>query len=142
MSLTRYTTESTYISTTSLGEQYSFTVVQDLSGVVCVKNISTPTGSISDAYVTLPQEVTDDIATAMGELEDLMASSSVSGTLEFADEASKEVAFETAMNTDTYRVYVSIGDFVPFKITNKTVDGFTLELGATYTGDIGYDVFV
>lgn len=142
MSLTRYTTEATYISTTSLGEQYSFTVVQDLSGVVSVKNISTPTGSISDAYVTLPQEVTDDIATAMGELEDLMASSSVSGTLEFAAEASKEVTFETAMNTDTYRVYVSIGDFVPFKITSKTVDGFTLELGATYTGDIGYDVFV
>ena len=142
MALTRYTTQSTYISTTSLGEQYTFTVVQDLSGVVSVNNISTPTGSISDAYVALPKEVTDDIATAMGELEDLMASSSVSGTLVFAEEASKQVVFETAMNADTYRVYVSVGDFVPFKITDKTVTGFTLQLGATYTGDIGYDVFV
>lgn len=142
MSLTRYTTESTYISTTALGEQYSFTVVQDISGVVSVKNITTPTGSISDAYVTLPQEVTDDITTAMGELEDLMASSSVSGTLEFDSEASKEITFETALNAATYRVYVSFGDFVPFKITSKTVNGFTLELGATYSGDVGYDVFV
>ena len=142
MALTRYTTQSTYISTTSLGEQYTFTVVQDLSGVVSVNNISTPTGSISDAYVALPKEVTDDIATAMGELEDLMASSSVSGTLVFAEEASKQVVFETAMNADTYRVYVSVGDFVPFKITDKTVTGFTLQLGATYSGSIGYDVFV
>lgn len=142
MALTRYKTESTYISTTALGEQYTFTVCQDLSGVVSVNNISTPTGSISDAYVALPKEVTDDIATAMGELEDLMASSSVSGTLVFAEEASKQVVFETAMNADTYRVYVSVGDFVPFKITDKTVTGFTLQLGATYSGSIGYDVFV
>ena len=142
MSLTRYKTESTYISTTALGEQYTFTVCQDLSGVVSVENIVTPTGSISDAHIKLPKEVTDDIATAMGELEDLMASSSVAGTLSFSEEASKEVVFETAMNAETYRVYVSLGDFVPFKITNKTVNGFTLQLGATYTGDIGYDVFV
>jgi len=97
---------------------------------------------MTDAYVTMPQEVTDDITTAMGELEDLMASSSTSGTLEFVAEASKEVTFETALNADTYRVYVSFGEFTPFKITSKTVNGFTIELGATFTGDIGYDVFV
>ena len=142
MSLTRYTTESTYISTTALGDQYSFTVVQDVSGVVSVKNIVTPTGSMTDAYVTLPQEVTDDITTAMGELEDLMASSSSSGTLVFDSESSKEIIFETAMNTATYRVYVSMGDFVPYKITNQTIAGFTLKLGATYSGSVGYDVFV
>ena len=142
MAITRYKTESTYTSLTSLGEQYSFTVVQDVSGVVSVRNILTPTGSIEDAYIELPQEVTDDIATAMAELEDLMASSAVSGTLAFDSESSQEVVFESAMNADTYRVYVSIGDFIPVRITNKTVAGFTIELGTTFTGDVGYDVMV
>ncbi len=142
MALTRYKTESTYTSLTSLGEQYSFTVVQDLSGVVSVRNIVSPTGSLSDAYIELPQEVTDDITTAMAQLEDLMASSSVSGTLSFDAETSKEVVFETALNADTYRVHVSIGDFIPVRIVSKTVTGFTVELGTTFTGDVGYDVML
>ena len=142
MAITRYKTESTYTSLTSLGEQYSFTVVQDISGVVSVRGIETPTGSMEDAYIELPQEVTDDIATAMAELEDLMASSSVSGTLAFDAETSKEVVFESALNAETYRVHVSVGDFIPVRITNKTVAGFTIELGSTFTGDVGYDVMV
>ena len=142
MALTRFKTESTYTSLTSLGEQFSFTVVQDLSGVISVRNIVSPTGSLDDAFVELPQEVTDDIATAMAQLEDMMASSSVSGTLSFDGEASKEVVFETALNSDSYRVHLAIGDFIPMRVVSKTVAGFTVELGTTYTGDVGYDVMV
>lgn len=142
MALTRYKTESTYRSITALSEEYTFTVVQDISGVVSVRNIITPQGSIADAYIELPQEVTDDIQTAMAELEDLMASSSVSGTLDFDTEASKDVVFSAALNAATYRVHVSVGEFVPIRVTNKTLTGFTVELGATFTGSVGYDVFV
>ena len=37
---------------------------------------------------------------------------------------------------------VNLDVFAPFRITNKTVLGFTVQAGATVTGTVGYDGFV
>lgn len=143
MSLIRLQTEMQYRSTTDNGEVYYFTVLQDLAGTYKVRNIRTPNGHLVDALGEIPQTVTEDIATAMSELENIMAASSaVNGTLVFDGETSKAVEFDTEMEVATYRVLVSQEDFLAVRITNKTTAGFTIELGSTYTGSVGFDVFV
>jgi hypothetical protein len=42
----------------------------------------------------------------------------------------------------SYRVVFSVQDFVPVRVINKTTTGFVVNVGLTYTGVIGYDVFV
>lgn len=143
MSLVRLQTEMHYRSSSTYGEDYYFTVVQDPSGSYAVRNIRTPNGHLVDALGEIPKSVNDDITTAISELENLMAgSSAVNGTLDFEAETSKAVAFDTALETDTYRVTTSTTDFIVVRITNKTTAGFTVELGSTYTGSVGFDVFV
>ena len=72
----------------------------------------------------------------------MAGSSAVNGTLDFVAETSKAVEFDTEMATDTYRVTTSTNDFIVTRITNKTTTGFTIELSASYTGSVGFDVFV
>tara|TARA_B100000212_G_C27316087_1_gene507993 strand:- start:441 stop:872 length:432 start_codon:yes stop_codon:yes gene_type:complete len=143
MSLVRLQTEMTYRSSSTYGEEYYFTVVQNISGTYSVRDIRTPNGRLVDALGEIPKSVTDDITTAIAELENLMAgSSAVNGTLDFEAETSKAVEFDTEMATDTYRVTTSTNDFIVTRITNKTTTGFTVELSASYTGSVGFDVFV
>lgn len=143
MSLVRMQSEMQYKSTTDNGLVYYFTVIQDIAGTYLVRNIRTPNGHLVDALGEIPKSVTDDIATAMAEMETLMAASgAVNGTVDFDNETSKAVEFDTAMGSDTYRVVFSQEDFIAIRITNKTAAGFTIELGSTYTGSVGFDVFV
>ena len=71
----------------------------------------------------------------------MAASGAVNGTLDFTAETAQAVTFDTAMSSSTYRVVLSQGDFIPLRVTNKTTAGFTVEVGSTYTGSIGFDVF-
>jgi hypothetical protein len=142
MAGTRIAFEGTYTSGTGTS-QYRFTVVVDVNGVVSVRDIRTPYGLVMDSMTRLPQSVTDDIVAAMGQVEDLLSlTSSVNGTLTFSGEAEKSVTFSTPMSSTNYRVYLAPSDFVPARISTKLTTGFTVQLGVTFTGTVGYDVFV
>ena len=105
--------------------------------------MQTPNGLIQDSYSSLPQAVLDDIQTAIGQVEDLVAQTSASNGIESFDiETSKDVTFDTAMSNTNYRVVFSTEDFILVRVISKTITGFTIETGITYTGDVGYDVFV
>jgi hypothetical protein len=142
VALSRLQTEVTYQSGGG-GVFYFFEVVQDQNGNFTVRNIRTPTGLMTDSFSSLPDAVIDDIQTAIGQVEDLVAqTSAVNGTLTFAGEFTKSVVFVTAFANTNYRVHVSLEDFLTWRITNKTTTGFDVELSSLYTGDVGYDVFV
>ena len=142
MAVERVQSDFSYKSTSG-GETYYFNVVIDASSVVSVRNMKTPNGLIQDSYSSLPQSVVEDIQTAIGQVEDLVAqTSAINGIQSFAGETSKAVAFETAMANTNYRVVFSTEDFISVRVISKETTGFVIETGVTYTGDVGYDVFV
>lgn len=142
MALTRSHTEFVYKSGAA-PTAYLFTIVYDQSGLISVRDIQDPYGLILSPYTKIPQSVSTDIQTAMTQVEDLMsATSSINGTLTFSAETSKSVTFASAMSNTNYRVQVTSDVFAPFRITNKTLAGFTIQAGATITGTVGYDVFI
>lgn len=141
MALTKILSEFTYQSASG-GVSYYFTIVVNQQGTISVKNILTPYGLV-DSVVSVPNSVMDDVQIAIGQVEDLMAqTSAINGNLTFAAETSQPVVFSIAFANTNYRVYVAADDYVTWRITNKTTAGFTIELGTTFTGTIGYDVFV
>lgn len=133
--------EFTYTSTYS-GNSYSFTLVYLSGDQISVRNITTPYGLIQDPYSSLPSNVITDIKTATKQVLDTMSSSAINGTATFTAETSKTITFVTPLDDTTYRVVFSVEDFVPVRVTSKTVNGFTIEMGITYTGSVGYDVFI
>jgi hypothetical protein len=121
---------------------YYFTITLDQSGLVAVKDIQSPQGRIIDSNTSIPQSVTDDIQSAIQQVENFVAqTSAVNGQLTFAAETTKTVTFVTPFAGTSYRVVFSVQDFVPVRVTNKLTTGFTVSVGVTYTGTIGYDVF-
>ena len=125
-------------------ELYHFTVVYNpTTGIISVRNIQNPLGLIVDPWSSLPQSVTDDICTATAQVESLMAATSaINGTLVFADSAEESYTFSTPMTSTTYRVQIVSDTFVPLRVINQTLVGFTVQAGATFTGNVGFDVFV
>lgn len=122
---------------------YYFTVSLDQAGLISVKDIQSPQGRTIDSQTSLPQSVTDDITAAIAQVENLVAqTSAVNGQLTFAAETSKTVTFVTPFIGTGYRVVFSTTDFIPVRVTSKSTTGFTVSVGVTYTGTIGYDVFV
>lgn len=121
---------------------YTFTIVSDSLGVISVRDIQDPYGFVISPYTKIPQTVTDDIAASMAQVETILAlTSAVNGTLTFTAETEKVVTFAEAFSNTSYRVQVTSDVFAPFRITNKTVLGFTVQAGSTITGTVGYDVF-
>ena len=133
--------EFTYRSGTS-PDIYVFTIVSDSQGTISVRDIQDPYGFVLSPYTQIPQSVTTDISSAMNTVETILAlTSSVNGSLVFAAETSKSVTFSEAFGDTNYRVQVTGDIFAPFRVTNKTTVGFTIQAGATVTGTVGYDVF-
>jgi len=121
---------------------YTFTIVSDSMGNISVRDIQDPYGFVLSPYTLIPQSVTTDIDTAMAQVETILAlTSAVNGTLTFTAETEKSVTFASAFADTNYRVQTTSDVFAPFRITNKTVLGFTIQAGATVTGSVGYDVF-
>lgn len=142
MAATRIATESTYTSGTGQ-QRYRFTVVVDQGGNVSVRDIVSPFGLIMDSMTRLPQSVVEDIQTAMAQVENLVSvTSAINGTATFSSATEVNVTFTTPMADTNYRVHLSPSDFVPVRVTNKLVTGFTIQTGVTFTGTVGYDVFV
>jgi len=142
MALERTVFDFSYRSTQG-GSSYYFTVSQDSGGRITVKNIQTPTGRIIDSQTGLPQWVTNDLQDAIEQVENFVAqTSAVNGNLSFVAQESMSVVFDTPMAGTNYRVQLSLADFIPARVITKTTTGFTVEVGVTYTGTVGYDVFV
>jgi len=142
MAATLAQSEFVYQSGTS-PDIYTFTIVSDSQGNISVRDIQDPYGFVISPYTQIPQSVTADIGTAMAQVETILAlTSAVNGTLTFAAETEKTVTFASAFASTSYRVQVTSDVFAPFRITNKTVLGFTVQAGSTITGTVGYDVFV
>lgn len=122
---------------------YYFTITLDQGGEISVKDIQSPQGRIIDSQTSIPQSVTDDIQSAIAQVENFVAqTSAVNGQLTFAAETSKSVTFVTPFVGTGYRVVFSTQDFVPVRVVSKLTTGFTVSVGVTYSGVIGYDVFV
>jgi hypothetical protein len=122
---------------------YQFTITQNAAGEIVLQDIQDPYGLIISPYTQIPQSVADDIATAILQVENIMAlTSAVNGTVTFSSETEKVVTFATALASATYRVVLSPAIFATFRITSKTTAGFTIEAGASISGDVGYDVIL
>lgn len=122
---------------------YTFTIVSDALGNVSLRDLQDPYGFIISPYTLVPQSVAEDINAAMSQVESILTlTSAVNGTLSFTDEAEKAVVFATPMADTSYRVQTTSDAFVSLRIINKTVNGFTVQASATFTGTVGYDVFV
>ena len=124
-------------------EVYQFTIVQDQTGLISTRDIQDRYGFVISPYTQIPRSVSDDICAATAQVEALLSlTSAVNGQLTFAAETSKTVTFASPFPDTTYRVHVTSDIFAPFRITNKTTAGFTIEAGATVSGTVGYDVLV
>jgi len=122
---------------------WMFTIVVNQDGTCGVQDIKSPTGLLCNSMLQLPGEVLDEINAAKAEVENILAqSSAVNGTLTFTDETSQSIVFATPFANTDYRVYVTLEDFIDWRIVNKTTTGFDIELNVTYTGTVQYDVFV
>jgi len=122
---------------------WMFTIVVNQDGTCGVRDIKSPNGLLCDSMLQLPGEVLDEINAAKAEVENILAqTSAVNGTLTFTDETIQSIVFATPFANTEYRVYVSLEDFIDWRIVNKTTTGFDIELNVTYTGTVQYDVFV
>lgn len=141
MAATRIASEFTYRSGVP-ASAYRFTVLVDETGEISVRDIQSPRGLIIDSVTSLPQSVITDINTAIAQVENILAqTSAVNGTLVFTNATSASYSFATAMVDTSYRVVLSPSAFVPLRVS-KTTTGFTVTAGATFTGSVGFDVFV
>ena len=122
---------------------WMFTIVVNQDGTCGVRDIKSPNGLLCDSMLQLPGEVLDEINAAKAEVENILAqTSAVNGTLTFTDETSQSIVFATPFANTSYRVYVTLEDFIDWRIVNKTTTGFDIELNVTSTGTVQYDVFV
>jgi len=142
MAATRIAFEGTYTSGSGQNK-YRFTVYVDQAGNVSVRDMTSPYGLIMDSMTRLPQSVVTDIQSAMSQVEDLLAlTSAVNGTATFSAATEVSITFTTPMTDANYRVHLSPSDFIPVRVTSKITTGFTIQTGTTFTGTVGYDVFV
>lgn len=142
MAATLIQSDFTYRSGTA-PNVYQFTIVSNQVGAILVRDIQDPWGLVVSPYTQIPKSVTDDIAVAMSQVEDLLAlTSAVNGNLTFSSETEKSVTFVTPLSSTNYRVQVTSDVFAPFRVTNKTIAGFTIQAGAPITGVVGYDVLI
>ena len=122
---------------------WHFTIDVNQDGTCGVSAISSPNGVIANSTTQIPGVVLDEINAAKAEVENILAqSSAVNGTLTFTDQLTQSIVFATPFANTAYRVYVTLEDFIDWRITNKTTTGFDIELNVTYTGTVQYDVFV
>jgi hypothetical protein len=122
---------------------WMFTIDVNQDGTCGVSGIKSPNGSICGSNTQIPGCVLDEINAAKADVENILAqSSAVNGTLNFVDQTSQSIVFATPFANTNYRVYVTLEEFIDWRIVNKTTTGFDIELNVTYTGTVQYDVFV
>jgi hypothetical protein len=122
---------------------YQFTIVYDFTGQISVRQIENPYGQIVSPYTKIPKSVSDDIASAMEQVENILGlTSALNGTVTFSSDNTKSVLFSTPLANDSYRVQITSDIFAPFRVSVKSKMGFTIEAGATITGLVDFDIFL
>ena len=122
---------------------YQFTIVYDFSGQISVREIENQYGQVVSPYTKIPKSVTADISSAMEQVENILGlTSALNGTISFSNENTKSVLFSTPLANDSYRVELASDVFAPFRVSLKSKLGFTVEAGATITGNVDFDIFV
>lgn len=122
---------------------WTFTIVVNQDGTTGVRNVRSVYGGICDSGTQIPGEILDQINAATADVENIVAqSSAVNGNLSFVNQTAQSIVFATPFANTQYRVYVTLQDFIDYRITNMTTTGFDIELNVTYTGTVRYDVFV
>ena len=122
---------------------WEYTIIVNQNGTLGVKDIKSPMGYLCNSGVQIPSSVLSCIEESKEQVENILAvTSAVNGTLNFVAQTSQSVIFATPFVSATYRVHVSLPDFIVARIRNQTTTGFDIELNVTYTGQVGYDVFV
>ena len=71
-----------------------------------------------------------------------MSTSAFSGQATFTNATSQVITFNTPMLNSDYRVYLDAPDFIIARVVSKSTTSFTISTSITYTGVIGFDVFV
>lgn len=125
------------------GLSWYYTIVVDQTGTVGYRDINSPQGPVRDPNTIIPEDVNDAIQESIAQVRSVMAATSaLSGQLDFSGDTSKEVVFDTPMSDTRYRVHLDAPDFVTTRVKYKATTGFIVDVGSTYTGTIGFDVFV
>jgi hypothetical protein len=121
---------------------WEFTIISNVDGSLGVSNIKSPTGLLCNTGIQIPSDVFQCIEEAKQQVENILSvTSAINGTISFVDQTAQSVVFASPFPNATYRVHVSLDDFISYRIRNQTTTGFDIELNVTYTGDVGYDVF-
>ena len=139
----RVQSDFTYRVITGTNQTWYFTVYVDSTGQAGFRDLVSPQGPVRDAYTATPVEVLNAINQAVAQVGDIMvATSAVSGQATFDEATSVEIVFDTPMSGTQYRVHLDAPDFITTRVKYKSTTGFIIEVGSTYTGVIGYDVFI
>lgn len=121
--------------------EYSIVVNQD--GSLGVQNIKSPKNPLCNSGLQIPSSVLSCIEESKEQVENILAvTSAINGTLNFVNQTAQSIVFATPIPNPNYRVHVTLDDFISYRIRNQTNNGFDIELNVTYTGEVGYDVFV
>jgi len=125
------------------GQSWYYTIVQNMNGVLGIRDILSPYGPLCDSNTQIPQFVLDDQQTAIGQVENILATTSaINGILTFTNDTSQTVTFATPLSNTSYRVQIAQQDPVYFWTTNKSLTGFTINASISFTGFVGFDLFV
>jgi hypothetical protein len=130
-------------STTTAGVIFTFDVVVSQTGDSFVDKITGPYGPVSFSGTGIPASVQADIQQAILQAEGIaMSTSAFSGQATFTNATSQVITFNTPMLNSDYRVYLDAPDFIIARVVSKSTTSFTISTSITYTGVIGFDVFV
>jgi hypothetical protein len=142
MSFYRVQSEFTYRSVTDAGQSYYFDIAILQNGQVEVRNIVGPYGPLTGAQ-GLPYPVNNDIQLAIAQSQATVVSTSTySGQATFTAATSQTINFDTPLGSASYRVLLDVPDFIAARVRLKSTTGFVIETSVTYTGVIGFEVFI
>lgn len=142
MSFYRQQSTFTYRSVTQAGQSYYFDIIVGINGQVAVENIIGPFGPVAGTG-GIPLPVNNDIQLAISQAQaTVLSTSTFSGQATFVATNSLIINFDTPLATADYRVLLDVSDFIAARVRLKSTTGFVLETSVTYSGVIGFDVFI
>lgn len=142
MSLYRQQSNFTYRSVTQAGQSYYFDIIVGINGQVTVDDIIGPFGPVSGTG-GIPLSVNNDIQLAISQAQaTVLSTSTFNGQATFVATNSLTINFDTPLATANYRVLLDVPDFIAARVRLKSTTGFVLETSVTYSGVIGFDVFI
>jgi len=141
VALSRQQSVFTYASSSG-GDTYYFDIVVDEQGLVSVKNIRSPLGSV-DSSTSIPSFVLDDIERAKDIVVQLVDETQVdSGSIVFSGDTERPVVIAGGiLNNTAYRVVYTTPDGTILKTESKTITGFNAVAPTTY-GTVGTPITV